>query len=184
MLAMVKVASRTLGVACPIQSLTVGMFKRDGQHPSLHCKAAEARKLLPIIVHLLENGPRPRSQLQELRHACVGSLNQCYVLMENWSADAGSALVRHANEHLMFYAKLGVCCVTDGPMARWRIYPKHHLFIHLSQEVSSSGCPRAHWNYMDESNIGDASVLAIGCHPQAIARTVLAKYRFKLADNI
>ena len=60
----------------------------------------------------------------------------------------------------------------------FRMYPKHHLFIHVTeQQICLSGNPRLHWCYGDESEIGIAVRISNALHPSFLHRSVIEKLR-------
>jgi hypothetical protein len=61
---------------------------------------------------------------------------------------------------------------------QFRFYPKHHLFVHLSEVgIENCGNPREVWCYGDEDKIGDLVDVAEASHPSYIIRNVIDKDR-------
>ena len=49
LLSMIVAMSKEVGLECPISNLTLSMFKGEGKAPRLKLKAAETRRMLPIL---------------------------------------------------------------------------------------------------------------------------------------
>ena len=85
-------------------------------------------------------------------------------------------LVRAARQHCLLYAELAkealLICVFG---TFWRVYPKHHLFLHCVEDCP--GNPREFWNYFDESEIGAAAKLAAHMHPSTLPTALIERYR-------
>ena len=110
-----------------------------------------------------------------LRMHCLNALHSCYLEMESWGIDSAEALGRHGRHFVSLYNELSVQALAADPTGRnWRLYHKFHAFIHICECGYN---PRSTWNYWDESEIGDASVLASTCHPLHMAVGVIERYR-------
>jgi hypothetical protein len=53
--------------------------------------------------------------------------------------------------------------------------PKHHAFVHLTNEINKSGNPRYHSTYEDESLNDYVAKIGRSAHPLAFTRTLFEK---------
>lgn len=67
----IRLASKQLGAKVPLNNLTLGMFKRDQKTPKLMVKAAEGRRMVPVVLKVLELFFPPRSERDHLRYNVV-----------------------------------------------------------------------------------------------------------------
>ena len=94
----------------------------------------------------------------------------------------GRKFVRHDAGMFILYAELGRLHMESRKFQkigwfRWRMYPKHHLFIHCCEDVvASAGNLRDCWCYRDENEIGLAVDVAESGHATTLHRTVVEKY--------
>ena len=169
-LQILRMSAKELQTSCPIGSLTKGMIGM--KKPRLKCKAAESRYLLPIVFHALECLWDKKDEYEHLRYNCVQSLSACYNEIANWVSDGSSRarLGKYARQHLLLYGELS----KKTPKGRWHLIPKHHLFLHLAEEGGAN--PRLEWNYMDESEIGDAAKFALHCSAKHFAKAFIERY--------
>ena len=56
----------------------------------------------------------------------------------------------------------------------WHLYPKHHLLLHVCENVHSN--PAVHWAYSDESEIGRAVDIADTMHPSHLHKQMVIQY--------
>ena len=97
-----------------------------------------------------------------------------------WTDVGAMAVRKHGVAHCMLYSELGSQWIADhgGPWHRWRLYPKHHQFMHVVEDqIPQSGNPKDNWCYADESAIGEGVKVAESCHANTIHRTVMKKHR-------
>ncbi len=155
--------------------------RNASQAPRMRCKAAEARRLVPVVVSFLENLPGPLSRHDAIRLQCGESLLRIYQLMSNWDTMRGpELLLQSSRQHLQLNSWLASEAAAANKDC-WRIIPKHHLFCHLCQMVSRDGNPTLWWCYSDESEIRLTAILAAGLHPTTMHRTIMMRYRFGIA---
>ena len=136
LLAMIHSMARELEVEIPLNTLTYGMMKKDtSAPPKLKLKAAEGRNFLPVLCKVLSTCFSMDSEHGQLRFHCLDSLRQLYGVMDNW-VDDGSSTARFRQlqqQHVLLYCQL---CLEaqedDADTLLWRLYPKHHMFCHIS----------------------------------------------------
>ena len=158
----VKAASADLGIDTPFGSLTQGMIRPKNKFkPRLKLKAAELRRFVPVLKHMLKNHFSCTTPRQGARLNCLHHLDACYREMEDgaWNDDTSQAVVAdHTRKFLMLYKQM-----QDGrlDMKCWNLYPKHHIMVHCVQKLVN---PKAEWCYSDESEIGTAGTVAQSMH--------------------
>jgi hypothetical protein len=174
---MVRVCAKRLDVDMPFNTLTHGMIRPSmDKPPKLKLKAAEGRYFLPILRELLATCFGLSTPHERLRLNCVDKLCMCYEEMRNWEASTSpSKLKRLAREHVMLYGELSKESVDE---LVWRMFPKHHLFIHCSMDAEVN--PRSLWNYDMESEIGEAVRVARQVNASHLHRSLLKRYRVTL----
>ena len=181
---MVWMASKALRLKQPpCETLTMPMIKGSGASPRMKLKAAETRRMLPVVHYMISTYMPPESSKEELVLQCTSLLLNAYQEMDPKSFDADSSprrLAEYGRRHLLLYGHLSQDALQtrDQYGLYWRIYPKHHLFCHLLDEVfETSSNPLESWNYKDESEIGDAAKLAACLHPRTLSKVLLERYR-------
>jgi hypothetical protein len=182
---LIRLASRQVGYRFPpLNALTLGMIKSGAKPPRLKAKAAETRRMVPVVLCMLENF-FPKATLLELtRYQCVQSLNDIYKTMESWGPGSVETIGRLGRQHVILYSQLGMTYSLCKPWVFWRLYPKHHLMLHLLEEqVATADNPRFCWSYQDESEIGLAVTVAESTHVRGMGKLVLQKYRHWLGDS-
>ena len=173
--ALLDVAARRLGLARPLHSLTVTMFRsKMASKPKLKIKAAEGRYLLPILRETMATAFDVSTEHQQTRLSCVDSLLECYKILNEWEDldTPAVSLVRAGRRHLLLYRALRDN--SPDPL-RCHLYPKHHLVAHIIEGATVN--PRDEWNYGDESEIGDACKLAKNTHSAHLTTELIARYR-------
>ena len=70
------------------------------------------------------------------------------------------------------YSRLGKCLKGDR---YWHVYPKHHMFGHVSSRVRAN--PKLEWNYADESEIGLGAAVAKVVNQQYLETSLIRRYR-------
>ena len=164
-----------LGMDRPIHSLTVLMIRGSATAmPRMRVKAAEARYLLPIVRETLATCFATDTQHARGRLHCVDALLSCYRVLDEWNSTASPAqeLVRAGRRFLILLRELHDSC---PDARRWRLYPKHHLFVHLIEGAVIN--PRDEWNYGDESEIGDAVNMSKFTSAKHLATALSERYR-------
>eukprot|EP00974_Lingulodinium_polyedra_P098371 9534127-Lingulodinium_polyedra.AAC.1 len=93
---------KRLGCEKPINKLTVTMIRATGRaKPKMKTKAAEGRRLLPVLREMLANCFSMESSHAQLRFQCVDALCRCYQELEHWEPKASpSRLGQTARQHL------------------------------------------------------------------------------------
>ena len=180
-----KVSSKQVGQEQPpVNNLTLNQIKASGKDPKLKVKAAEGRHLLPVVVFLLENLQPPKNAHGELRLNCARQLHLMYLELEKpWGPSVAEAVGAFGRQHCLLYSELAMEAIRnpsygDGVWVLWRIYPKHHMFLHVVEDqIKVAGSPSECWCYADESAIGQAVLVAETCHPKTIQRLIMQKHR-------
>ena len=177
----IRIAAKTLGIPVPIQYLSFAMIKAQGKGPKMKLKAAEGRYMLQILrVMLRDFHSPPRTPRETTRFACVGYLAQVYDELPVWDPDGSPDAIRMAGlRHITLYQELfRYAASRDRDTIYWRIYPKHHIFVHLvEKQTAEQGSPSEGWNYSDEAEIGKAVDVACSTHCLTICRELIRKYR-------
>ena len=179
-------SANELGVDPPINNLTYTMYRNNDGKPKAKLKAAEARSMLPVLVHMMTVFFPPRSDHDHLRLQCLVSIDNFYKELVQWrntGVNAASEAMRFGKQFLLLYSELAVEEL-NGDRAkkhvwqRWRIYPKHHLFMHvLEEDLPRIGNPMECWTYGDEDFIGASVKVAQRCHTAHVPRSVVQRYR-------
>ena len=113
---------------------------------------------MPVVLCLLQKLWEHDSQHAQVRLQCIGALNDCYELLQNWAGEPSALqLGSLARRHLLLYGELQRLTASG---LRWSFLPKHHLWLHLCEQCSCN--PRLEWNYGDEDEIGQAAAFARG----------------------
>ena len=160
-----------------------GMFASQDEKPKARMKAAETRAMLPVLRHMLTEIFPPQSEHDHLRLNALIAIDDFYVELFRWrneGVDTRLKCIELGKRHLLMYAELGLealqseRCRASGNWLRWRIYPKHHLFIHLLEEqMMTIGNPIECWAYGDEDFIGASVIVAKRCHAKYVVKVVV-----------
>ena len=183
LLLMIRLASKRLRMQPPINNLTMTMIRKSGQPPKMALKAAEARHLLPVLCYIQEKIMPPKNPHDELRAQCTKHMNNLYEELVAWCNAPGDLCMHQTRttesgrRHVLLYAELAREALdATGECMFWRIYPKHHAFLHvIEDQLTKCGNPRRHWCYGDEDAIGDVADMAEGLHPSTLHRSVVDK---------
>ena len=62
--------------------------------------------------------------------------------------------------------------------------PKHHLFLHLSEQIKCRGNPRFYHTYRDEGLNRTIKKIAISSHRSTLERRLFAKFRLAHAESV
>ena len=184
----VKLASKRLGYEKPpLNKLTMGMLKPEGSSkPRLKLKASDSRLMVAVVYFMLTELFPAKSDYEKMRLQCLESLHRFYkALPRSREADDGdefmaSALGRLARQHVILYGELSRHPDRPRRWEAYRMYPKHHLFIHLAEvDYKVHGNPRENWNYEDEDMIGLCVGTVSGSSQNSgyIHRPFIEKYR-------
>ena len=185
LMSLIQVASKHLQQARPpVYKLSIAQIKASGKEPKLKTKAAETRYMLEVVTHILKNLMPPTTPHEVLRLQCCQSINDIYVELRQWDQRLSPPKVaKLARTHIILYAELcrealdGGHFVANGWHA-YKMYPKHHLFVHLMEEQTAAcGNPADFWNYLDEDAIGLCADMSEACHGGFLHRAVIDKYR-------
>lgn len=169
---MIIVASHAVGKKPPIWDLTLSMIQSGADAPLLKLKAAEARYMVPVCLHMARHFFPATSDYEKLRLQMFEQLAHCYKQLDDFNAES---MGFHARSFVMMYNQLNRDALsTNIRSLRWRLYPKFHLMIHLCESGEN---PKDSWNYMDESAIGDSAIDAEGCHPNHMHRALIQNRR-------
>ena len=173
LLNMVRLAARQLDVETPFNNLTIGMIipKATGK-PRTKLKAAEGRHYIVVLRKMLRDFLPMACPHSLLRFQCLDALYYVYWELEHWRPiESPTQLWRSMQRHLLLYAELRATSVDDN---KWALTPKHHLACHAAQTCTN---PRELWNYLDESEIGDAAAIASARNQHGLPTMLLSRYR-------
>jgi len=177
-----QIASETKRKEPPINRLTIGMIRKQGSPPKLKTKAVEGRRMVPVVLWILENLIPRDTRHQKLRINCILQMKLMYDALEAPVFDPVK-VASHGRKHLKLWIELGrsslELSVARGKLwILYRWYPKHHLLLHtLEDQVLIAGNPRECWAYEDESTIGEAVKIAESLHASSLHKSVIAKKR-------
>ena len=122
---------------------------KASEKPKLKTKAAEGRRLLPIVVHMLQHSFGLDTDHKLLRFQCAKALNNIYEEFKNWSSFESPDRIRTwSRQHIILFRRL---CDTSKDEMMWCMFPKHHLFLHAADVIVTN--PSLEWNYSEESEI-------------------------------
>ena len=140
----------------------------------MRLKAAEARRFLPILSHMLERFFSCDSPHEVLRYQCTGAMCRVYLELNTWTTDSTQQLARHARQHLLLYHQLEQSATSDR---YWHMYPKHHVMVHVCEMARSN--TRTLWNYIDEDEVGNAAAVGRTCAPRHLNRALTRHFRHR-----
>ena len=145
--ALIKAVCHELGR--DVLQLTMGMVRsKMSKAPKLKLKAAEGRRFLPVLVHILQHCFPSTEPHDALRLQCARNLLLVYQEMDAWVDEGGESLAnfrRYGMRHLILFAELCREKSPTGEALEWRLYPKHHLCAHVFQDATDN--PKATWAY-------------------------------------
>ena len=102
--------------------------------------------MLPVLLHMLKNFFKPENLTDELMLLAVENLSKMYDTMSApWTSESGAVAAKYGRLHLVHYNELYVRSMASLDHQRvgyllWRVYPKHHLFLHvIEDQVMLSG---------------------------------------------
>ena len=181
LLTLIRIFSRELGYRHPpINKLVLGMFRVAGKPIRFKGKAAETRYMVPIMCEILRRFPH-ESPHDSTRLHCLEALNRVYLEMYNWGEGSSNRIGEFGRQHCILFAVLATEQYARNPdvgLFLWRLFPKHHLFLHLVEDqVKKGGNPSYHWCYADEREIGNAATLSETMHPRTLNKVLMQRYR-------
>ena len=143
-------AAAIAGIAKPFCNITIQQIQATGKSPKLKLKASEGRRALKCTAIILQRFFRPETAHEEIRLRCVESLSEFYDLLQDWtdhpSKNHQKECGRLARKHLLHYSELAQESLQTGRhegLKLWRLYPKHHLFLHVAEDqLTETGNPR------------------------------------------
>ena len=171
-----ELAAKAKKVEKPYHSLTLGMMKSQEGKPKMRLKAAAGRKYLQLLRLMLENLFSTSSSYEQLRLNAVVFLCKVCDEMDNWvPSSSPRALEEYGRRHLLLYHEL---CIASPHI--YYVYPKHHLFQHITENADTN--PKDIWNYNDENEIGDCSDLAGGnkANQQFMCTHLIERFRLSM----
>ena len=176
---MARTAARELNKDPPGDRLSLPRIRAEGAAPKLKMKAADGRHFFMLLVTVLELFFPPASERERLRLACVRSMRGIYEELENWEpATSPETISQCARRVVMLTRELHRL---GGNPQMWRVYPKHHLMIHVCESTLGSRLsPKLEWCYSDEDVIGQCAKLCGRTHPIYIGQMLIARYRILL----
>ena len=175
-----------------LTNLRVSMFtsadKPHRDHPTLSCKAAESKHLLPALTSVCKQVLKGRDGKQHEKHMVRGldALTELVTLFD----DADIVLTEEEfhraqvlrDEFFTVYDKLNEWAVNSGSQS-FHIVQKFHMFFHLV-ENSRHFNPRFAWCFKAEDYVGKISKLANsvsnGTKSTKLSQKVALKYRHML----
>ena len=171
LMAMIKAKADELGVEPPFFHLTVTMIRGSMKvKPKMKIKAAESRRLIPVLSAVLLDFFECTTPRQKKRQLCVQYLAKTYEQLKHWDEDSPWVLAECGRKHLHLYKSL-----KDGGLDSmcWHLFPKHHLALHCFESLTN---PSTEWNYMDESEIGTAVDVAAGVNEAYLHCNLILRY--------
>ena len=91
----------------PINALTLPMIKATGCTPRFKAKGAESRRMVHVLVWLLQNIFPPRDEFETLRLNALLHLHLFYEECKRWVPNvSGRHAARHARRHVILYIEL------------------------------------------------------------------------------
>ena len=172
---LIKDLYRDLGSTSKLDNLTPLMLqKKAGGAPKLRAKAGEARDLVPVA-KILADSYLAETGIEGAARAAAMHLSGCYNSLSSDMFDR-----QNMQEHGRAFVLQCVALEQVSPEPHWRLKPKHHIFLHLIEGMST---PSKTWTYRDEDFGGSIAKLARrrgGAHrPSTAAMLVLNKFRAK-----
>ena len=145
--------------------------------PRPKLKAAEGRRFLVALRHMLVHFFPRDNVYEQTRFSCIDALHECYQELDRWDDSLSPGrLAKHGRSFVLLGRLTGEDREATG--IRWRLYPKLHLFGHLVSESTSN--PKDSWNYTMESEIGCATELAARCNRLHVHRQLLKRQQLAL----
>ena len=177
---MVRVAAKAMKMDPPFANLTIGMMLPTQKRPKLKLKAAEGRYFLRVLEYLLRELVPAATAHEVLRLQCVQALLKVYAELDSWKTDGSSSATvsEWGRRHLLLYRELHDARTSDR---FWRVYPKHHLFCHVTGRVRAN--PKLEWNYADESEIGLGAAVARAVNQEYLETALIRRYRATFSSN-
>ena len=171
---MLEVCAKRLKTENPLKHLTVTMVRPTATaKPKLKTKAAQGRRLVPIVREMLATCIPVESPHERLRLNCVAAIAGCYSEMEQWvPASSPQALSKYTRRFLL------LCCQlrnTSSNVALWCLCIKQNLLAHLGERALTN--PRKEWSYLDEAEIGDAVLQARFVNRRHLPVQLIERYR-------
>ena len=168
----------------PVAALSFLQIKAKGKPPKLKVKAAEARGMLEVVSYMLQYIFPPTTDHTRLRLNMLLHLRDMYRVLKEWVKDPtvnrASNVADLGRKHCILYAELSKESFANSPgdFVFWRLYPKHHMFIHcICDQMAESGNPAENWCYMDEDKIGEGAKRADILHPNTLHRSLIDRWR-------
>ena len=165
----------------PFSRMTLGMLRGEDRRPRLRLKAAKTRALLPITAKMLAEHFVAVTEREKRRQRCVEFLVKAYDEIDHWRVGSPARLEAACRKHLLLYSSLAREAVEQqgggSDWISWRVYPKHHMLLHLVEQSSHYGSPRTWWCYADEGSIGLAVRIAQTTHPRTLVASCWEKYQ-------
>lgn len=133
-----------------LQGLTPEMIRVEQKAPKLRAKAAQCRYLIPFAAALAAEFADGSEHRRTVASVMAFLLDTCMCLSTvPYDADAAAIAAR---KFCLLYSSLEQEALRDGQPAKWRVKPKHHLFVELLEFTApEAGSPALFWTYADES---------------------------------
>ena len=117
-----KDGAAALNVALPFTKMKLSMIRNGNGQPSLHLKAAKTRRLLPIVIKMLElHFPAAVGSRAARRHMCLQCLSEAYAELDAWRDGSAERLEDACRRHLLLYASFSrEAVVQEGTGDGWK----------------------------------------------------------------
>ena len=185
LMCMIRAAAKAIKLErSPINRLTINMIRLQGKPPKLKVNAGEARRLLKVFNFILEHFAANDTDHHRLRYNCVHALYSMYELLEDLKPENNDVVSKLGRQHVILYSEIARAHVPRDPTEKWllwRMYPKHHLFLHcIEDQLTESGNPRDSWTYPDERKIAEVVKMAESSNTLCLHTAIMRRYRLTL----
>ena len=161
-----------------LQSLTMGMIKKQKGSPKLRCSAAEARALVPFAQFAAEKYLSPDDEEELAGIEMSRHLNRLYSTLSEESIFRADLMRESCRKFCLLWTALESKYAAEGKKI-WRVKPKMHLLQELCEETEGAA-PSRSWCYRDEDFGGAAARLSRRrggkCTPMAVSKTMVQNY--------
>jgi hypothetical protein len=169
------------GTEARLQSLSLGMLKKQKGSPKLRCSAAEARALVPFIKEACEKYLDRHDEEELAVMQMAFHLDRLYGTLSEDSIFRADLMREHCRKFCVLYTALEAKYIALK-LKLWRAKPKMHLLQELCEETEGAA-PSRSWCYRDEDFGGAAARLARRrggkCTPKSVSKNMLDNYRAK-----
>lgn len=164
------------GVQDKLDVLLPSLFMQKKKGFKLRCSAAKARALVPFAAELATELLSPEEPEEDALRLAATHLKDLYATLSAECIFQTDLAQEHSRKFALLYVSLHDFYHARDDR-RFRIKPKLHLFMHITQDGSR---PARHWNYRDEDWGGSVARLCrrrgglLSC--SAMSRNVLQRF--------